>query len=194
MLTRVRMLPREHGPRCDCRHERLGVENQYRVSSDRTIPVAGGVVLRPATPNDAALLLEWRNERAAVRYSVTGLPIDAAVHARWLAARLSRPPQRLWIAEESGEPVGQARVDDEGATGIVSIAVAPEHRGRGIAPQILMALLVEMRADTTVRKLVAMVHPENTASLRAFERARFQDTGARRQGFILLEHPGKDGW
>lgn len=187
------MLPREQGPWCDCRHERLGVENHHRVSGDRTIPVAGGVVLRPATPNDEALLLEWRNEPAAVRYSGTGLPVDAPVHARWLAARLTRPVQRLWIAEQSGEPVGQARVDDEAATGIVSISVAPAHRGRGIAAQILMALLGEMRADTTVRKLVALVHPENTASLRAFERARFHDTGQRRQGFMVLEHPGQDG-
>ena len=145
------------------------------------------MILRPATEADQALLLGWRNDPDVVRFSLTGRTVGASQHANWLAARLTRPRRRLWIAEELGEPVGQTRVDLEGAAGTVSIAVAPSHRGRGVGTGILRVLVSEMEADDEVRTLVAMVHPDNTASLRAFEHAGFTARDGRRDGFVVFE-------
>ena len=150
-------------------------------------PAGSEVVLRPATSADRALLLEWRNDQDVVRYSLSGRPVAAAEHANWLTARLAEPAPRLWIAEEAGEPVGQVRVDLEDETGTVSISVAPAHRGRGVGSRMLWALVIEMEADAAVRSLLALVHGENTASLRSFERAGFSDTGRQRRGFVVLE-------
>jgi len=144
-------------------------------------------VLRPAAPDDAARLLEWRNDPDVVRFSLTGRPVLAIDHDAWLVARLARPNVRLWIAEEAGEPVGQVRVDLEQEIGTVSIAVAPAHRGRGVGTSMLRALLVALEGDAGVRTLLAVVHLENAASLRAFERAGFRDTGRRRRDFLVLE-------
>jgi RimJ/RimL family protein N-acetyltransferase len=150
-------------------------------------PAGNEVVLRPATAADRALLLAWRNDQDVVRYSLSGRPVAAAEHANWLTARLAEPALRLWIAEQAGEPVGQVRVDLEDETGTVSISVAPGQRGRGVGSRMLRALLIEMEADAAVRRLLALVHRENTASLRSFERAGFGDTGQRRRGFVILE-------
>jgi RimJ/RimL family protein N-acetyltransferase len=144
------------------------------------------VALRPATPADAARLLEWRNDPDVVRFSVSRRRVAASEHAAWLASRLADPHQRLWIAEEAGEPVGQVRVDLDDGAGTVSIAVAPAHRGRGIGSNMLRALLAEIEPDADVRDLLALVHPENAASLRAFESVGFRDTGGRRGGFGVL--------
>lgn len=150
-------------------------------------PAGNEVVLRPATSADRALLIEWRNDQDVVRYSLSGRPVAAAEHANWLTARLAEPAPRLWIAEEAGEPVGQVRIDLEDETGTVSISVAPARRGRGVGSRMLRALVIEMEADAAVRSLLALVHGENTASLRSFERAGFSDTGRQRRGFVVLE-------
>jgi UDP-2,4-diacetamido-2,4,6-trideoxy-beta-L-altropyranose hydrolase len=142
------------------------------------------LVLRPATPADAARLLEWRNDPAVVGFSLTGRPVTATDHAEWLAARLGRSPSRLWIAEEGVDPVGQVRVDLEDGTGTVSIGVAREHRGRGLGSRMLRAVVVAMEPDVEVRNLRALVHPENVASMLAFEHVGFSDTGGRHQGFV----------
>lgn len=154
---------------------------------NRVLPGGGDIVLRPATHADAALLLEWRNDPDAVRFSLTGRAVGASPHASWLAARLAGNAPRLWIAEEGSDPVGQVRVDLDGATGTVSIAVAPAHRGRGVGTGILRALLIEMEANSQVGTLQATVHADNAASLRAFERAGFQGRDGPGHRFVVFE-------
>lgn len=148
-----------------------------------------GVTLRRATVDDANRLMEWRNDPDAVRFSVSGTWIEKEEHERWLRAHLEDPATRLWIAEEAGQAVGQVRVETEGAVGVVSIAVAPGHRGRGLGSAILRAMLSEMGRDRTIQTLKATVHPDNVASLRVFERAGFRPRTGRTRGFLVLERP-----
>jgi len=153
----------------------------------REVPADSGIALRRAGPGDAARLLEWRNDADVIRFSMTGRPVDAADHAAWFASALARPGVRLWIAEEGGTPVGQVRIDVKDGTGTVSIAVAPSHRGRGIGTSMLGAMVAEVEAGSGVRTLRAVVHRDNIASRRAFERQGFTDTGRRRKGFLVFE-------
>lgn len=141
------------------------------------------VTLRPAKTSDAALLRDWRNDGQAVRFSGTPRRVSATEHARWLSARLADPATLLWIAEEDGVPVGQARIDQDGDVGTVSIAVAPRHRRRGVAAAILRAIIGINRAS----RLRALVHPANLASLHAFERAGFHPLPDDESGFVVLE-------
>jgi RimJ/RimL family protein N-acetyltransferase len=145
------------------------------------------VTLRAATVLDAPLLLEWRNDPDAVRFSATGRGVTPAEHVDWLTARLADPGTRLWIADEDGETVGQVRVDLTYGIGTVSIGIAPDHRGRGIGSAVLQAMLVEIERDPRVHRLRAVAHAENTASRRTFERAGFQRRGRRDRDFIVLE-------
>jgi UDP-2,4-diacetamido-2,4,6-trideoxy-beta-L-altropyranose hydrolase len=145
------------------------------------------VTLRGAVDDDAARLLEWRNDVDAVRFSVSGRPVTAEDHQRWFAARRDDPEGRLWIAEDRGTPVGQVRVDFADGVGVVSVAVAAEHRGRGIASEMLRAMVAELSADGAVRTLQALVHPENRQSMRAFEKSGFQLMANHERGFKVLE-------
>jgi RimJ/RimL family protein N-acetyltransferase len=156
-------------------------------SAEVELPRGTGVVLRPASPADGAQLFEWRNEVDVVHFSLTGRPVSVDEHAKWLAARLARPAPRLWIAEEDGKPLGHVRVDLEDETGMVSIAVALGHRGRGVGSRMLRALQVEVERDAAIRALRALVHTDNVASLRAFDRVGFKETGRRVDGFVVLE-------
>lgn len=146
------------------------------------------MTLRRAREDDAPLLREWRNEADAVRFSATARPVSLAAHARWLAARLADTGTRLWVAEEARVPVGQVRVDlTDGSTGVVSIAVAAAARGRGIGQAMLRAAIAEIAQEGAAIQLRAVIHPDNAASLRAFERVGFRRTRSDERGFVVLE-------
>lgn len=146
------------------------------------------VVLRVGRADDAELLRAWRNEPTAVRFSGTARTVSRLEHRRWLDARLTDPATHLWIAEEANTPVGHVRVDVKDGTGLVSIVVDAGARGRGLGSAILRAMLAVINADLAVNRLIALAHPENTGSLRSFERVGFS---RRRQsddrGFVVLE-------
>jgi RimJ/RimL family protein N-acetyltransferase len=152
------------------------------------------VTLRGARDDDAERLLEWRNDADAVRFSVSGQSVTGEDHARWFATRRQDPRVHLWIAEVDGTPVGQVRVDDENdGVGVVSVGVAPAHRGRGIGSAVLRAMVATVTADTTVRVLRALVHPDNAQSIRAFGKAGFRVTMAKEGAFSVLDRDvGKD--
>lgn len=144
------------------------------------------VTLRPARREDADRLREWRNDPVAVAYSVTGEAVSPAEHASWVAARLDDPDTRLWIAEEGSVPVGQVRVDIRGTTGTVSIAVAAEHRGRGLAVAMLLAMIEALSRSGPVDRLEALADPRNIASVQAFRHAGFGASAVAEDGFIRL--------
>lgn len=148
---------------------------------------SGEITLRPATMQDAPLLLNLRNDPEAIRFSVTGRGVTPAEHQAWLAARLDDPDTRLWVAEDVGTVVGQVRVDLESGVGTVSIGIAPDHRGRGVGQAVLQSMVVEMERDPRATRLRALVHPENGASVRAFEAVGFRRRDGRERDFIVLE-------
>ena len=145
------------------------------------------ITLRRATSDDSDVLLAWRNDPEAIRLSVSGRGVTPAEHGVWLAGRLADPGTRLWIAEQAGTAIGQVRVDVEDGIGTVSVAVAPLQRGRGLGSAILEAMVVAMEPEAGVRRLRALAHAENTASIRAFERAGFHREGRHEPDFIVLE-------
>jgi RimJ/RimL family protein N-acetyltransferase len=151
------------------------------------------VTLRRARDDDAERLFEWRNDPDAVRFSVSGRPVTADDHERWFSTRRDRPQVHIWIAEEKGTPVGQVRVDVTSSIGVVSVAIAAAHRGRGIGSEVLRAMIAEMTAGGGVRILRAFVHPGNPQSIRAFEKVGFRLSTATQSSFRMLER-GVDGW
>src|ERR1700730_14295580 len=99
------------------------------------------VTLRSARDDDAERILEWRNDADAIRFSVSGRRVTGEDHARWFATRRHDPRVHLWIAEVDGTAVGQVRFDEEAdGVGVVSIAVAPAHRRRGVGSEMLRGI------------------------------------------------------
>ena len=145
------------------------------------------VALRAARNDDVALVRSWRNDPDAVRFSTSRRPVSELDHGRWFSAALVDPRVRLWVAEERGIPVGQARLNLDGDAGVLSIAVAPAARGRGVGQQMLRIALAEIERDHLVAIVTAVTHPDNSASMRAFERVGFRRRGRSADGFIVFE-------
>ena len=128
--------------------------------------------LRRATLDDAALLLKWRNDPATRANSRNKGEVSANEHATWLASTLANEHRRLLVAEHKGRPVGQVRLDKHGSTAEVSITVAPESRGGGLSSLLLRAA-ESSGLELGVTTLLAEIHPDNQASIRAFKLAGY---------------------
>lgn len=144
-----------------------------------TAPDASGhgrLALRVAGSDDRDLLLAWANDAETRAASFHPGHIDRATHAAWFAERLAKSDGRIWIGVVDGVPIGQIRVDrDADGRGEVSISVAEEARGRGLARGLLLAGMAAATRELGVSTFVALVRPENTRSLALFRGAGFRD-------------------
>ena len=144
------------------------------------------VEVRPATADDAALLLAWANDPVTRAGSFHTARIPPDEHAAWLARTLVLPSRRLFIGMVGQEPVGQVRLDaGDGDEAEIGISIAPDRRGQGFGAGLLAAGMEAGRRDPafTAERFVARVRPGNEASIRLFEGA----------GFVLRETGRCDG-
>ncbi len=138
------------------------------------------MILRPAVDSDRDLTFAWANDPLTRAMSFSTAPIAAEDHARWFAKALTGVVRRLFIAEYEQEPFGILRIDfldPEHRAAEVGINLAPSARGRGLALPALAALSRVAR-ELGVEKLVARIKPENTASIRSFEKAGYRPTSS----------------
>src|SRR5579863_2175448 len=91
-----------------------------------------GLTLRNASLADARLLLDWRNDPEARRWSRNSQPIDEATHRQWLVRNLPEPAHRLLIAQLDEVPVGMVRLDAGSAGTELCWSVAVQWRGQGL--------------------------------------------------------------
>ncbi len=135
------------------------------------------VRVRPARKEDLRPLFDWANDPLTRAMSFHPEPISWTEHERWFQRVTARAGAQLLIAEveqvEGWEPCGQVRIDEDGT---VSLAVAPQYRGRRLAvPALRAAVASGRRLDR--RELKAFVRPENERSQRVFLQAGFQSAG-----------------
>ncbi len=140
------------------------------------------ITVRPATADDAHLLLAWANEPSTRAAGFHPDPIDPDTHRRWLADRLATPGRPLFVGLDDGVPVGPVRIDvDEDGRAEVGISVAEAARGRGTGSALLGAGLDAALADGAdgppIRTFVARIRPDNAASVALFAGAGFHDAG-----------------
>jgi spore coat polysaccharide biosynthesis protein SpsF len=152
-----------------------------------------GLRLRPATLDDSASLLRWRNAPDTVRFSVSGRSIGPDEHAAWLQRVLSDPAVALDIIEEGGSAIGMVRVDVSTGSGTVGISIDPSRRGKGLGRASLATLIAEHAAGVRCTRLVAQVHQDNVASLRSFEGVGFERVGTDGEFVTLVWSPQRPG-
>ncbi|MDO9408804.1 bifunctional UDP-2,4-diacetamido-2,4,6-trideoxy-beta-L-altropyranose hydrolase/GNAT family N-acetyltransferase [Patulibacter sp.] len=135
---------------------------------------------RPATTADADLLRRWRNDPGVRAVSVSSDPIAADEHAGWLRRVLADPDRTLLVVERGGVPVATVRFDrDAGsAEAEISVTVDPAARATGLGRRILRESTErELSSRPALRRVTALVHADNAASLRAFGAAGYRPAG-----------------
>ena len=129
--------------------------------------------LRPATPDDARRVWEWRNEEGTRRASFQSAVIPYEAHEAWFPRLLAKTDSRMFIADVDGVPAGVVRVDNLAAEPEISIALAPAARGRGYGSRAIDDACARVFRETAAPAIVALVRRDNPASASAFLRAGF---------------------
>jgi RimJ/RimL family protein N-acetyltransferase len=122
------------------------------------------------------MLLDWANDPATRAASRAHEPIPSADHHRWFERRLATPNEaRIWVGEIDGVPMGVVRFERLGPELVeVSITVASDVRGRGLAGPLLEAGVAAARAAFGPVTILAEILPGNDASVRLFSAAGFR--------------------
>ena len=99
----------------------------------------------------------------------------------WTADAALGDEKTLLVAEEAGRWLGVvgafARVDAREVQ-LISMWVAPEARGRGVAQQLIRAV-ARWAGERGASRIVLFVQEANTPAQRLYERAGFRPTGDR---------------
>lgn len=142
--------------------------------------------LRPAQADDGPRLWAWRNDPAVRAASLSTDPIPLEAHLDWFARALADPGRTLLIAEARGIPIGMVRLDRDDDTATVSILLAPQARGQGLAKPVLSAALQGWTRETG--RLRAVVRAGTAASLALFTGLGFRPVESGET--VVLERPG----
>jgi UDP-2,4-diacetamido-2,4,6-trideoxy-beta-L-altropyranose hydrolase len=136
--------------------------------------VPEAVDLRPATVSDAVRIYEWRNAPETRRHALDPAPLEFDGHVRWLGSVLDAPGVALLVGTLDGADVGVLRYDLDGDAATVSVYLVPGTSGAGLGTALIDAGTRWLRRrHPQVRRIVAAIRPDNTASLGAFAAAGF---------------------
>ena len=135
------------------------------------------IALRPATMADSDIMLQWqRDPRTRSHFRNPAIP-GSGEHFSWLRKKLGDRNCILNIIERDNNPCGVLRFDrsteNDRAESEVSILIAPDLHGRGIARAALALGRILLANET----LWAYVQDDNAASVALFQGAgfRFED-------------------
>jgi|TARA_A100000171_G_C2137667_1_gene151702 UDP-2,4-diacetamido-2,4,6-trideoxy-beta-L-altropyranose hydrolase len=132
---------------------------------------------REAVPADSRRVWEWRRTiDKSLQLVKENTPF--VVHHKWFTEAL-QDPRRIFRIIVFGElPCGYLRLDRRGShSAEISICLAPEVRNKGLGVKTLKE--AERLANVlNIHKIIAMIHPSNEASLRAFKAAGYVEGDA----------------
>ena len=122
------------------------------------------IKLRKATRLDWDFILELRNNDFEYFYEQNS-PIPKNKHYQYMEDHTDDPNFHQWVISLDENDVGYVRILKED----VGIMVRKEFQGKGIASKALRIIEKEA-ANLGIKKLVALVHPNNVSSEKIFKK------------------------
>ncbi len=153
----------------------LGAERVIRALT-QTPPL---LTVRPVDEGDRRLLWRWANDPTVRANSFNPAPISWEAHCAWFARQMGAADVRFWLLAADGVPVGHIRYDREGDSAILSYTVAPGERGQGFGTELLRRTAARACRELGVRRVSGVTFTANHASIRAFQKAGFQQAQPR---------------
>jgi RimJ/RimL family protein N-acetyltransferase len=138
-----------------------------------------GFVPVKLTKKDARLIIKWRNDPVTRANSING---DKKVMCQYWPSMSTNIGHIAYFGTLDGEKVGFIGFKEFlGEDGLeVSIHVAPEHRGKGVALKMLQGI-EEILEGMDVFDIHAFVKQDNEASQKLFEKAGYVPAGSCKQ-------------
>ena len=135
------------------------------------------IALRPATMDDADLLLSMRNHPTTREWFRDTGEVTPLAHNGWMNVRMNNPDHQLMVALDDDVPVGSIRADrtpskHEGYE--VSITISPVMRQAGLGKKVLRAACEHWGN----RFLYAEIKYNNIASMKIFRGCLFEQIGS----------------
>jgi len=136
------------------------------------------IKLRAVSEEDCKLLWEWANSPEVRAASFSSEIIPWEQHAEWFRSKLSDPHCIMYVATNGqGAPIGQIRYDIRDKEAVVSVSIDRKLRGMGYGSTLIYLSSQKLRHVSDVATIHAYVKPHNEKSIRAFEKAGFQNAG-----------------
>jgi len=154
-----------------------------------TFMLRGPLSLRRAGGEDARHAWEWRNHPATRRYSLDSSELPWSTHVGWWEAAIASPRRALLVVEAPGSvPVGILRYDLEGEVATISVYLDPGLGGLGLGSAVLRAGTEWVRQHLpAIRRIHAVILPENLPSIRSFRAAGYQPLPSGRDWTLTVE-------
>jgi RimJ/RimL family protein N-acetyltransferase len=127
---------------------------------------------REVISSDAKLLFEWANNPVTRQASFHSDPIELEDHVNWLKNTINSVERKIYLISVLATPVAIVRFDKNEKT-VIGITVSPEYRGKGLAADIIQYGCQRYVYENREEEIYAYIKIENTASLKAFEKAGF---------------------
>ena len=125
---------------------------------------------------DSKLLWKWVNDFAVRKSSFQSELIPWEEHARWLSKKLDDPQCFQFIALDNHNiPVGQVRFEVEDGEAEIDVSVDKSKRGLGYGSPIITMGVEELSRAVYINAIHAFVKLENRVSIKAFQRAGFEN-------------------
>lgn len=144
--------------------------------------VSANIDIRPVDSSDVMDVLSWRNDPRSRAMSLQDKNmIEEETHRKWFAGVLTDPSRIILIGLLNGAKFGMVRFDNIGDDlWRISIIVAPDFRGRGLATSLLHAAIGHFVSQICPVQLYAEVVGGNRASISVFRSNGFTYAGDRK--------------
>jgi len=134
--------------------------------------------LRQVREEDCGLLWNWANDKDVRGSSFSPESILWDEHIQWFAKKLNDPNCFHFIAlDEQDIPIGQVRFDIRGEETEIDVSIDAEWRRCGNGSSLIELATENMFLTTPLKAVHAFVKLHNAASVHAFKKAGFQDSG-----------------
>ena len=128
---------------------------------------------RKAEAIDLDLFYGWRNEDAVMKNSFKKNEVPSNDHIKWFEEKINDNNCLMYVLLVNTIPAGQVRFDVEGEEAVISISLDKDFRGRSIGCRGIKLLSNEAIKKNKIKKIVALIKPENKTSIKAFTGAGY---------------------